>query len=77
MSNSVRQVVKCENCIKDIEITSPPSREQYRNGRIELKDGWVLLDRPAGASSHSAKIDGYFCDLNCLIAHIKGLRGQP
>ena len=45
-----KEVTNCEFCDRLIELISPPYREAYVNGQIEIKDGIVLLDRPKDAT---------------------------
>ena len=77
MSKLPRQMVACESCARDIEMSSPPLRKYYERGRIEIvKYSTVLLNRPPTANSHSVDISGYYCDLNCLITRVKDLRAE-
>lgn len=74
MSNPIREVTACEGCGQQIDLQSPPLREYYQNGRIDIKDGMVLLDRPANAQSHATSIEGYYCGLECFAKRIRKLR---
>jgi hypothetical protein len=75
MSKPHRTVTSCEQCGEQIDMQSPPMRKYYREGRIDIHEhSTVLLDRPSDAQSHAASIDGYYCDLECLVARIKELR---
>jgi hypothetical protein len=75
MSQQIKQVTKCEHCGEQIALDSPPLRKYYREGRIDLAEhSVVLLDRPENSSSHAACLDGIYCDMECLVAHIKELR---
>jgi hypothetical protein len=69
-----KEVTNCEFCDRLIELISPPYREAYVNGQIEIKDGIVLLDRPKDATSHAAFLTGFYCGPACLASHIRKLR---
>jgi len=70
----IMQVTRCENCDAIIELVSPPPKEQYKMGRIQIKDGTVLLSRPSQASAHCAFFSGYYCTPTCLANKIETLR---
>lgn len=75
MAKLTKLVTECEFCGRQIDLTSPPLDEYYRNGRIDIEEGsTVLLDRPKSESSHAASIDGLYCGLQCLIDHIRAIR---
>lgn len=76
MSNPVRQFVKCEGCERDVQIDSPPTNDQYREGRIEIKDGMVLLNNLETHDGHAAGLGGYYCGPTCLAKRIAGLRSE-
>jgi hypothetical protein len=69
----------CEYCNTAIEITSPPTKKQYKKGIIEIKNGTILLSpkivkqnhKKGITDSHSKNINGYFCNYRCLIKYIK------
>lgn len=62
----------CEYCNKMWENVSPPTKEQYKNGFIKI-EGYssVLLNVKNG--SHSAFLNGIYCDYKCLLKQIKKL----
>lgn len=74
MSERVREVARCEHCGVDIELESPPLRKYYEQGRIDIKEGTVLLDRPPSSSSHASEIGGHYCNLTCFVNYIVALR---
>jgi len=77
MSKPVKQITNCEHCGRVIDLASPPLREYYKDGRIDIgKHSSVLLDRPENATSHAASLEGFYCDIECLVAHVKELRSQ-
>ena len=67
---------RCQHCDSLLEAGSPPPREAYRNGRIDISSGFFLLDLPRTSQSHAASLDGIYCNLECLIAYIKAARAK-
>ena len=70
----------CEFCDAPHEEVSPPSKEQYESGMINIGDrSSVLLpinavkrNRQKGiADSHAADLQGLYCDYKCLVGKIK------
>ena len=70
--------VYCEYCNKAYEDISPPSKEQYKQGVIQLGEfSSVLLNVKRNASSsHSKNLEGIYCDIDCLTKHIEKARGD-
>ena len=78
--------LRCENCDAMILEISPPTKEQYKQGLIELgmrgdicSGGSVLLDvkdKPNKSVAHSADLRGAFCDWRCLLEYILRARGE-
>jgi hypothetical protein len=70
-----KEITFCEYCDKIIYRASPPPKEQYDNGEIIITDGSVLIpDEIVNLnqnSCHSKDISGYYCDIECLINHLK------
>ena len=75
MRKPIKQMTECEHCDRKIDLESPPLQEYYEQGRIDISEhSTILLGRSQDALSHAAFIDGYYCDLDCLISHLKELR---
>lgn len=68
------QMARCENCNTIIELVTPPSRDQYKLGRIHITEGIVLLDRTKANVGPSAFFSGYYCSPTCLSDAIATLR---
>lgn len=72
-------VTHCESCNNVIHIESPPPKESYTRGEINIKDGTILLSdkivkenhKEGFCDSHSTSLAGYYCNYKCLIAAIK------
>ena len=65
-------ITHCECCDAIIDLTSPPSNEQYEKGQIHISDGMMLLpEKAAKQNSHARTISGYYCDFGCLAAVLK------
>ena len=70
----IKRIFKyCEYCDKTWEDVSPPTNEEYQGGLIFINEfSTVLLNVKEG--SHSANLEGIYCNFDCLIKHIKKLR---
>jgi len=61
----------CENCNKAWEILSPPSKEAYESGMIEIRSGdlgqaIMLLPEKPGRTSYAFWFAGIYCNVKCL-----------
>lgn len=71
----------CEHCDDPLEEASPPTKEQYEMGLIQIRDGIVLLPKKIAkknkkkgfGESHAIIISGYYCGVDCLEQRIKEL----
>ena len=76
MTKPTRQITNCEYCDKQIDLSSPPSAEQYEEGQVHIGSGSMLLpskivEKKGIASSHAIFLDGYYCSKICLIQKIE------
>jgi hypothetical protein len=67
-----KQITYCECCDTAIDLVSPPNADYYENGQIKITNGVMLLPKEVD-SSHSAEISGIYCDIHCLIKHLRML----
>ena len=72
----------CELCDRAMDAESPPTREQYEAGLIHIQgDSSVLLPnavvkrnhKTGHTDSHAKTLDGYYCNYDCLLDHIKDI----
>lgn len=74
----------CDFCGEEYIDESPPPREQYEMGRIELRDSTMLLPsgvvnarrRDGRADSHATSLDGQYCNIDCLKANIEAILAE-
>ena len=72
---------RCEHCDRMIRSDSPPSKESYAKGQVDISKGRVLLPpkvveanhREGYTDSHAASIEGVYCDMHCLMAKLNEL----
>lgn len=68
---------RCEYCDKLILIESPPTKESYENGQIEIMSGTILLPKSVSAPSHRMEsLDGIYCNVECLLFKIHNILGD-
>lgn len=74
---------RCEYCDALIKMSNPPIEKDYENGRIEIKDGTMLLSKAFIDSRrngdklkvYAISIDGMYCDVDCLVKRLRKERG--
>lgn len=74
----IRQITKCEFCDQNIDVSTPPSENEYKAGRISIFTGNILLNNLGDARSvHVAVINqAYFCKPSCLLSYIAKQRTE-
>ncbi len=74
----VEQYARCESCDTLLSLDPSTEKEQYEKGRIRvMAQSTILLNTLGSLDSHSKSIDGYYCNIDCLIEHLRDLRGEP
>ena len=65
----------CEFCDEAYLDVSPPSKDQYEQGLIEVKGISVLLPEEISGRKKTCAMnaDGVFCDVECLYQYIKNM----
>jgi hypothetical protein len=71
---STKTFYYCEYCNEEIE-KEPFFDEHFKNGLIRIKEGTMLLTQEIVQRDNLEfpvkNIDGYYCNLECLISHLK------
>ena len=65
----------CEYCNKAWEKISPPTAEAYKLGVIVIGEfSTILLSNKKGRTSFAIDLKGIYCNIDCLVKHLKKLR---
>lgn len=67
----------CPYCGDALSLESPPANEQYEMGEVRIKDGSILLPKSNSVAARSKYIEGYYCNVECLINYLYESLGLP